>query len=60
MIRRAWRWFLAVTRLDLTAVCEMSNGGAADYHDYPDDGRHPVPMHFHAYRCSRCGKTFGI
>jgi hypothetical protein len=54
-------WVQTRFRLDPTAVCEMSKGLGPyeDYHDYPDSDT-PHPMHFHAYRCVRCGKEFYI
>lgn len=60
MLSRIWKTFLAVTRLNLSAVCEMSQGlGVHDYHDYMDseDGE---PIHFHTMQCKRCGKEFHI
>lgn len=58
MVKRAWKVFLAWTRLSKSAVCEMSRG-AADFHDYPD-GIIKDPMHGYTYTCERCGKHFGI
>lgn len=60
-MKRLWLWILARFRLSPSAVCEMSKGrGPYDcYHDYPDSGT-PQPMHFHLYKCSRCGKEFYI
>lgn len=57
-MRRLWRMFLAWARLDLTAVCEMSEG-MHEFHDYPD-GTIKEPIHFHNYTCERCGKQFCI
>jgi hypothetical protein len=31
-----------------------------DLHDYCDDVKYKVPMHFYKYTCERCGKEFGI
>ncbi len=60
MIRRAWRWFLAQTRLSPDAVCEQSRGlGLVDYHDYPDS-EYGEPWHFYVHTCKRCGKDFTI
>ena len=58
---RLWRRFLAYWRLDLGAVCRMSEGldMDADYHDYTDT-EDKVPMHFMMHRCERCGKGFFI
>ena len=37
-LRRGWRQFLAVTRLNSKAICEESAGlGCYDYHTYADD-----------------------
>lgn len=55
---RAWKVFLAWTRLSKAAVCEMSQG-KADFHDYPDSTT-PQPLHFHIHTCARCGKHFSI
>lgn len=57
-MKRAWKVFLAWTRLSKAAVCEMSRG-RADFHDYPD-GIIKEPMHGYIYTCERCGKNFGI
>ena len=60
MIRRAWRWFLAWTRIDLDLVCELSRGkGLVDFHDYPDSTA-GEPWHFYTHTCARCGKQFTI
>lgn len=60
MIRRAWRWFLAWTRIDLDLVCELSREkGYVDFHDYPDSVE-GEPWHFIALTCKRCGKQFTI
>lgn len=61
-MKRAWRRFLAYTRLNKSAVCEMSAGRGMrnDFHDYPDAVGDPGPMHFHTYKCGRCGKEFMI
>jgi hypothetical protein len=60
-MRRLWRRFLAWTRIDLDAVCELSRGLSedGDYHDYPDSviGE---PLHFYTHTCKRCGKRFTI
>lgn len=57
-IKRAWKWFKARHRLDLIAVCEMSQGrGMVDFHDYPDS-EHGEPFHFITMKCKRCGKEF--
>lgn len=57
-VRRLWRRFLAWSRLDLDAVCDLSlRMGEADYHDYPDDW-HGQPEHFTRLQCRRCGKEF--
>ncbi len=60
-MKRLWRRFLAWTRLDKAAVCEMSIGREKhdDYHDYPDADP-PYPWHMHTHRCRRCGKEFTI
>jgi hypothetical protein len=55
---RIRRWFLARFRLNLAAVCVMSEG-EKDYHDYPDWER-GLPWHFHKEACIRCGKEFSI
>lgn len=56
-----WKWFLARFHLNNEVVCEMSKGKQLnnDYHDYSDDiiG---VPIHFHVFKCKRCGKEFTI
>jgi hypothetical protein len=59
-IARAWKWFLALTRLDLDAVCELSAGlpEDADLHDWRDQGIRPWPGY--RYTCRRCGKRFTI
>ncbi len=60
-----WRWFwmywLARMRLSREAVCVMSRnkGLFNDYHDYPDS-EEGVPIHFHTFKCKRCGKEFAI
>ena len=59
-LRRTWRIIQANLRLDLAAVCEMSQGkGLVDYHDYPDDP-YGSPYHFTVLTCKRCGKHFTI
>ena len=59
-MRLFWRWFLAWSRLDLTAVCEMSQDqGLFDYHDYRDSTV-GEPWHFYPHTCKRCGKQFEI
>ncbi len=61
MLHTWWMWFLARFRLDLDAVCEMSQGKGLydDFHDYPDDAT-GQPCHFVALVCNRCGKQFYI
>lgn len=61
MLSSLWKWFLARFRLDLAAVCEMSEGRGPhnDYHDYPDD-EHGQPDHMVPLKCKRCGKVFYI
>lgn len=61
MFRQIWRWFLARFRLDMSAVCELSQGRGLydDYHDYPDSTT-PEPWHFIEHECRRCGKKFSI
>jgi hypothetical protein len=58
---RYWRLFLAFTRLDDSAVCEMSAGRGLedDFHDFPDSTL-PYPDHFMVHTCMRCGKLFCI
>jgi hypothetical protein len=57
---KLWRKFLALFRLDLSAVCDQSAGmGLIDYHDYPDS-QHGEPWHFYVMTCRRCGKQFTI
>lgn len=60
-MRKIWIWILARFRLSKSAVCEASaaRGPYDDFHDYPDSTQ-PWPMHFHLYRCARCGKEFFI
>jgi len=59
--RYLFRWFLARFHLNDEVVCEMSFGlkPHEDYHDY-QDSEEVVPIHFHTYRCKRCGKEFSI
>ena len=63
-MKELWKYFLAWTRFSEKAVCEMSNRGhGMDFHDYPDAENFESsdsPMHFHIYKCKRCGKEFGI
>jgi hypothetical protein len=56
---RAWRRFLAATRLSRSAVCEESAGlGEYDYHSYRDDAdRAPWDVEG-GRRCVRCGKRY--
>ena len=58
-MKRLWRWVQARFRLNLQAVCEMSQGLGPheDYHDYPDDEL-GTPAHFVMLKCKRCGKGF--
>ncbi len=60
-MQNLWKHVLAYFRLDLNAVCEMSQdrGLDDDYHDYPDSTT-PEPLHFHIHTCKRCGKQFTI
>lgn len=60
-LRRKWRWLMAVWRIDLAAVCELSAGRGPhnDFHDYPDDET-GQPWHFVPLKCKRCGKEFYI
>lgn len=55
-MRRLWRLFLAYTRLDLTAVCEMARSGW-DFHTCRDDPS-TLPGVGVTYRCERCGREF--
>lgn len=59
MIARLWEWILARYRLDLKAVCEMSQGRGPhdDFHDFSDD-EYFRPYHFILLRCRRCKKEF--
>ena len=55
---KTWRAFLAFFRLDLSAVCEVSDGmGMFDLHDERDSDWNwqlcPYPQ-----VCRRCGKKF--
>jgi len=60
-MRSLLKLFLAYTRWSKSAVCEMSVGRGPnnDFHDY-SDATVPYPIHFHTYRCRRCGKAFTI
>jgi hypothetical protein len=58
-MRQLWRRFLAYYRLDLTAVCEMSDDDH-EYHDFPDDADFRQPVHGYSYTCERCGRKFII
>jgi hypothetical protein len=58
MLYRQWRRFLAFWRLNLNAVCEMSDS-EHEYHDYPDDEQ-GQPWHFIALTCKRCSREFYI
>ena len=60
-LARAWRRFLAVTRLSLAAVCEESAGlGPHDYHNYRDDADGVPWCAEGGARCRRCGKRFRL
>lgn len=60
-MRRWRRRFLAYFRLDLEAVCEMSEGRLpeSDYHDWKDSTL-GAPWHMTTHYCKRCGKAFTI
>lgn len=60
-MKRFWRWFTAYYRLDLKAVCELSEGRLPedDYHDWKDSELNS-PWHMTTYYCKRCGKAFTI
>jgi hypothetical protein len=59
---RLWKLFLAHLHWSDKAVCEMSvgRGPLNDFHDWTDGTGLGTPIHFHTYRCSRCGKEFQI
>ena len=58
---RAWRHFLALTRLSLGAVCEVSASlGPHDYHTFADDADAVTWDTRGCGHCRRCGKSFRI
>lgn len=60
-IVRAWRRFLALTRLSLKAVCEESaQMGEYDYHNSTDDVDAAPWFSEGCGRCKRCGKRFRL
>lgn len=61
VLYRAWRHFLALTRLSLSAVCELSASlGPHDYHTFADDAEGVTWDTRGCGRCGRCGKRFRI
>ncbi|MBA4064122.1 MAG: hypothetical protein C0501_10495 [Isosphaera sp.] len=60
-VARAWRRFLALTRLSPSAVCEMSAPlGRHDYHTHADDADRAPWGTVGGARCARCGKWYRL
>lgn len=60
-LHRAWKRFLALTRLSLAAVCtESALLGRFDYHTYADDVDGVPWTAQGGGQCRRCGKRFRL